>query len=245
MNTHSATNGASTNRALKFQVYIDATIPSYFVAAPSREPKIAEWQRITRAFWQDPRFEFILSDSVVGEISFGDRKQAQARLNAVADLTVLRVRHFDRAFAQQLVNRGALPQKVFTDAVHIAVAASHALPYLATWNFTHLANPHTRSKIEEVCREVGYSPPRIDSPAVILQAAPISGVLHEGGTPMISPHDPAKDIYEAKERLVALFGDLETYMDFMMKRQEKLIKQGVKFVDLPEVRVEPPKKSDD
>ena len=62
---------------------------------------------------------------------------------------------------------------------------------------------------------------------------------------MINPHDPAKDIYEAKERLVALFGDLETYMDFMMKRQEKLIKQGVKFVDLPEVRVEPPKKSDD
>lgn len=62
---------------------------------------------------------------------------------------------------------------------------------------------------------------------------------------MISPHVPAKDIYEAKERLVALFGDLETYMDFMMKRQEKLIKQGVKFVALPEVRVEPPKKSDD
>lgn len=133
MNTHSA-----TNRAPKLQVYIDATIPSYFVAAPSREPKIAEWQRITRDFWQDLRFEFILSGSVVGEISF-----------------------------------------------------------------------------------------------------------HEGGTPMISPHDPAKDIYKAKERLVALFGDLETYMDFMMKRQEKLIKQGVKFVDLPEVRVEPPKKSDD
>ena len=228
------------------QVYIDATIPSYLVAPPSRDSKIAEWQRITHQFWQEPRFEFILSDAVVGEISLGDRNQAQARLRAVAGLTVLRVQDFDLRFAQHLVDRGALPQKAFTDAVHIAVAASHAIPYLATWNFTHLANPHTRLKIEQVCREAGYSPPRIDSPVVISQDALTHSALHEGETLlMISPHDPAKDIYEAKERIVALFGDLETYMEFMMKRQERLIKQGVKFVDLPEVRVDTPEKSDD
>ncbi len=228
------------------QVYIDATIPSYLVAPPSPDSKIAEWQRITHQFWQEPRFEFILSDAVVGEISLGDRNQAQARLRAVAGLPVLRVQDFDLRFAQHLVDRGALPQKAFTDAVHIAVAASHAIPYLATWNFTHLANPHTRLKIEQVCREAGYSPPRIDSPVVISQDALTRSALHEGETLlMISPHDPAKDIYEAKERLVALFGDLETYMEFLMKRQERLIKQGVKFVDLPEVRVDTPEKSDD
>ena len=229
----------------RHQVYIDATVPSYLVAPLSRDLKIAEWQRITHQFWQEPRFEFILSEAVVGEISLGNRNQAQARLSAVSGLTVLRVQDFDLAFAQHLVDRGALPQKAFTDAVHIAVAASHAIPYLATWNFTHLANPHSRLKIEQVCREAGYSPPRIDSPMVISQAALTSRALHEGETLMISPHDPAKDIYEAKERIVALFGDLETYMEFLMKRQERLIKQGVKFVDLPEVRVNPPEKSDD
>ena len=52
--------------------------------------------------------------------------------------------------------------------------------------------------------------------------------------------DPGKDILEAKERLAALFGDLETYMEFMMKRQEKQIKQGVKYIDLPVVRVKKP-----
>ena len=229
----------------RHQVYIDATVPSYLVAPPSPDLKIAEWQRITHQFWQEPRFEFILSDAVVGEISLGNRNQAQARLSAVSGLTVLRVQDFDRAFAQHLVARGALPQKAFTDALHIAVAANHAIPYLATWNFTHLANPHSRLKIEQVCREAGYSPPRIDSPMVISQAALTSSALHEGETLMISPHDPAKDIYEAKERIVALFGDLETYVEFLMKRQERLIKQGVKFVDLPEVRVNPPEKSDD
>ena len=32
--------------------------------------------------------------------------------------------------------------------------------------------------------------------------------------------DPVEDIRQAKERLVAIFGDLETYMEFMMRRQE-------------------------
>ena len=31
--------------------------------------------------------------------------------------------------------------------------------------------------------------------------------------------NPVKDIQEAKARLVTLFGDLETYMEFLMKQQ--------------------------
>ena len=43
--------------------------------------------------------------------------------------------------------------------------------------------------------------------------------------------DPVEDIRQAKARLVAIFGDLETYMEFMMRRQEKRMKQGVKYAD--------------
>ena len=32
-----------------------------------------------------------------------------------------------------------------------------------------LANPRTRPKIEQVCRDAGYSPPRIESPKAILE----------------------------------------------------------------------------
>ena len=55
--------------------------------------------------------------------------------------------------------------------------------------------------------------------------------------------DPGKDILEAKERLVAIFGDLETYMEFMMKRQEKRIKQGVKYADFSPYRKKKQEKS--
>jgi len=58
------------------RVYIAAMIPNYLDAPLSRYPQIAEWQRITREFWQDARFEFILSDYVIDEISLGDRRKA-------------------------------------------------------------------------------------------------------------------------------------------------------------------------
>ena len=152
------------------RVYIDAMIPSYLVAPLSRDPKIAEWQRITREFWQDPRFEFVLSDYVINEISIGDRGQAADRLQAVTGLTLVIVQDLELEFAEQLVVQKAIPENAFTDAVHVAVAATHNTRYLATWNFTHLATADTRSKIEQVCCDVGYSPPRIDTPEAILEA---------------------------------------------------------------------------
>ena len=153
----------------KHRIYIDAMIPSYLVAPLSRDPKIAEWQRITREFWQDTRFEFVLSNYVINEISMGDRSQAANRLQAVAEIPVIIVRHFDLTFAEQFISQKALPQGALTDAIHIAVTARRAIPYLATWNFTHLANSSTRSKVEQICHQAGYSPPRIDTPEVILE----------------------------------------------------------------------------
>ena len=48
--------------------------------------------------------------------------------------------------------------------------------------------------------------------------------------------DPGKDILEAKERLVAIFGDLEIYMEFMMQKQERTDKarrEIRRFLTLP------------
>ena len=72
-------------------------------------------------------------------------------------------------FAQRLIDGKAIPQVAFTDAVHVAVAARYLVPYLATWNFAHLANPRTLPKIEQICLNAGYQPPRIDSPEAILE----------------------------------------------------------------------------
>lgn len=151
------------------RVYIDATIPSYLVARQSNDPIIAERQRINCKFWGDNRFEFILSDFVIDEIEVGNKVQAAKRLQAVKGLSCLLVEALDRDLARQLVNHKAMPKKAFIDAVHVAVAARNAIPYLATWNFTHLANPQTRPQIERICINAGCPPPCIDSPKAILE----------------------------------------------------------------------------
>ena len=151
------------------RVYIDATIPSYLVARQSNDPIVAERQRITRKFWSDSRFEFILSDFVIDEIEDGNKVQAAKRLQAVEGLSCLLVEELDLDLAKQLVNHKAMPEKAFIDAVHVAVATRNAVPYLATWNFTHLANPQTRPQIEKICSNAGYLPPCIDSPKAILE----------------------------------------------------------------------------
>ena len=86
-----------------YRVYIDATIPSYLVSKPSRHPKTAEWQKITHEFWHDNRFEFILSDIVIAEISIGDRIQAADRLQAIEDLTVVDALDLERALVLRQV----------------------------------------------------------------------------------------------------------------------------------------------
>ena len=126
-------------------------------------------QRVTHRFWNDARFEFILSDYVIDEIEDGNKTQATKRLQAIKGVPRLLVKKADLDLAKGLINAKAMPEKAFIDAVHVAVAARNAIPYLATWNFRHLANPHTQPEIEQICRNTGYMPPRIDSPKAILE----------------------------------------------------------------------------
>lgn len=55
--------------------------------------------------------------------------------------------------------------------------------------------------------------------------------------------DILKECQQAKERLAALFGDVDTLMDFMLKRQEKRMKQGVKYADFSPYRKKTKEKS--
>ncbi len=87
----------------------------------------------------------------------------------VEGLTIVAATSLELDFARLLVAEKALPHNAFTDAIHIAVAATHNILYLATWNFAHLANPHTKPRIEQTCRNAGYAPPCIETPEAILE----------------------------------------------------------------------------
>jgi hypothetical protein len=66
--------------------------------------------------------------------------------------------------AEALVIEKAIPKVAARDALHVGICAVNGLDYLMTWNFKHLANAAQRDKIEEVCRNCGFSPAIICTP---------------------------------------------------------------------------------
>jgi hypothetical protein len=73
---------------------------------------------------------------------------------------------------QFLIIRGALPMKARVDALHIAIAATNAIRYLATWNCRHLANAALRTKIQSACMERGFEAPVICTPMELNEEKP-------------------------------------------------------------------------
>ncbi len=159
---------------MKPTVYIETTIVSYLTARPSRDLVRAGQQQITREWWENQRehYDLYISDLVVSEASAGDAAAAAARLEILGALPLLSVRPEADTLATSLLAQLAIPPNADRDAVHVAIAATNGINYLLTWNCRHLANLQQRSIIEEVCRDLGYEPPLIGTPAELLENLP-------------------------------------------------------------------------
>ncbi len=151
---------------LKAKVYIETSIISYLTARPNYDIRAVANQNITLEWWetQRPNFDLLISEFVIAEASLGHPEAAQRRLAAIADIMELQATEAVRALALELIRRNALPAKAEIDAYHVAIAAVNGIDYLLTWNCTHIANAHTRPKIESICRALGYEPPIICTP---------------------------------------------------------------------------------
>jgi len=156
---------------LPSRVYVETTVVSYLTGWPSRDVVIAGHQQVTREWWNARRlhYELCVSQLVLSEASAGDSQAAQERLAVLRPMTVLETTNTALELAKALIEGGALPTKAAGDALHIAVAAVHAVPYLLTWNCRHLANAMMRPMIESVCAAKGSKAPIICTPEELLE----------------------------------------------------------------------------
>ncbi len=116
-------------------VYVETTFVSYLTARPSRDLIVAGHQQVTHDWW-DTRlgdYELCVSQLVLREAADGDPQAAQERLDVLATMTMLEIKEKAVELAEELVQSGALPARAGNDALHIAVAAIHRIPYLLTW----------------------------------------------------------------------------------------------------------------
>lgn len=156
------------------RVYIETTVVSYLTARPNRDLIVAGHQQITHDWWDTRRgdYELCVSQLVLQEASDGDAEAARERLAVLAPMTLLEIKEAAVDLAEDLVQAGALPPKAENDALHIAVAAVHRIPYLLTWNCRHMANATMRSQIETVCASKGFKAPIICTPEEMMEAKP-------------------------------------------------------------------------
>jgi predicted nucleic acid-binding protein len=156
------------------RIYIETTIVSYLTARPSRDVVLAGHQQVTQEWWDTRRvsYELCISQLVLDEARSGDAQAAQERLSILRQLDVLETSTEAVRLAKELLGRGALPMRAADDALHLAIAATNAVPYLLTWNCRHLANAAMRTIIESVCRDMRYNAPIICTPEELSEPKP-------------------------------------------------------------------------
>lgn len=156
---------------MKKSIYIETSIVSYLTARPSNDIRSVYQQNMTSQWWDYRRHEFdlFICEFVIIEASRGDKNAAAKRLSAIAGIAELEVLEATAELAKVLIAQGSLPIKAEIDAFHIAIAATHGIQFLLTWNCKHIANAIMRPKIEQVCREKGFEPPVICTPTELLE----------------------------------------------------------------------------
>lgn len=155
---------------MNLKVYIETTVVSYLTARPSRDLIIAAHQQITQEWWDNRRgsFDLYVSQFVIRESGAGDAAMAQKRLEALEEISLLSISQEALALARALIEKGPIPEKAETDALHIAVAAANGMDYLLTWNCKHIANAEMQIGIGKLCRAAGFEPPVICTPEELL-----------------------------------------------------------------------------
>ena len=105
-------------------VYLETTIISYLAAWPSQDLIVAGHQQITHDWWKNERgkFDLLVSELVLREISAGDPIAAQQRLAFVAGIAPLALTPIALALAKDLVHQNAIPAAAAQDALHLAIA---------------------------------------------------------------------------------------------------------------------------
>jgi len=155
---------------MKARVYIETTVPSYYVARPSRDVIALAHQEITRMWWETslPHFSGYVSPVVLDEAGRGDPVQAENRLKVLAGFEMLEANAEVERLTLQYIHDLDLPPKATRDAAHLAFACAYELDYLVTWNCMHIANAEVVRLLASINSIAGLATPIICTPEELM-----------------------------------------------------------------------------
>lgn len=148
---------------MKKSVYIDTTIPSYYV---DERPSLAVHIERTREWWDEEmaEYEVFISPFVLRELEEGAFPGQEAALDLANPLPLLAPNSLIEEIVLGYLENYLMPRSDERDAIHLAFASYYKMDFLLTWNCAHLANVNKRKHIEQVNRRLGLFVPAIVTP---------------------------------------------------------------------------------
>ncbi len=151
-------------------LYMETTVPSYLLAAPSRDLIALARQDITRRWWHrdHARYTVYISDIVLEEAGEGDPESARRRREFLSPFQVLDASSEVESLTAMYMEKRIVPARYEHDAAHLALATMHEMRYLCTWNFRHLANALALKRFERLNEKLGLFVPQVCTPEQLL-----------------------------------------------------------------------------
>ena len=114
--------------------------------------------------------KLLLSDLVMMELRRANN-EVKAKLAEVPERYKVEIKGHVKAFklAATYMAEGALSNKCYNDALHIALATLHSADILASWNFKHIVNLDRIKLYNSINLRMGYRLIEIRTPREILK----------------------------------------------------------------------------
>jgi len=140
-------------------LYLDSsTIGGYFDDA-FKTATAQLWKR-----WEAHEYVFHASVLVDFEITRAPRRVRDLFAKTFSPGTLLPLTREADSLAQRYLAEKIVPAAFADDALHVAIAVTHAIPYIVSWNFKHLVNIRREAGFNAVNVLLGHPLVRIVSP---------------------------------------------------------------------------------
>lgn len=128
-----------------------------------------EWSLALFIEYQQGSKKIMLSDLTIQELEFA-REEIRNKIEELPKEQIISLGVNDEAIklAETYINEGALTNKSYNDALHIALATINNADVLASWNFKHIVNINRIRLYNSINLKLGYKMIEIRTPREIL-----------------------------------------------------------------------------
>lgn len=149
--------------AEKKKIYLDTSVPSavFDLGKPKRLMITKNW-----LVFASSEYIFHTSDLSLKEIQellSVEKKHNILNLIQTIKTVIIKTNNEAVELSDLYIKKGAIPETEPEDALHLAIAVVHKIPFFVSWDYKHIVSKNPMRKIEEINQKAGYGTIKIGS----------------------------------------------------------------------------------